>query len=91
MSLFWIYYSMSKEYITLQFPNTSQGQAGKINSLKEYGAQGWTVASETITPGKFRGGNACCLALLCLPLAFLAGSTDGVINLTLEREHQSPI
>ena len=77
---------MAKEYKTLQFPNTARGQADKVSSLQQHSSEGWTVASETITPGKFRGGDACCLALICLPLAFLAGSSNGVINLTLERE-----
>lgn len=76
---------MAKEYQTLQFPNNAKGQADKLQALQTCGADGWRVVSETITPGKFKGGNACCLALLCLPLAFCAGSTDGVINVTLER------
>lgn len=75
-----------KEYITLQFPNDATGQRRKLEALQSYGAQGWRVVSETITPGKFKGGNACCLALICLPLAFCAGSTDGEINVTLERD-----
>lgn len=76
---------MPKEYKNLQFPNNAKGQADKLQALQNHGAEGWRVASETITQGKFKGGNACCLALLCLPLAFCAGSTDGVINVTLER------
>lgn len=76
---------MAKEFMNLQFPNNTLGQTQKLEALQTYGAQGWKVASETITPGKFKGENACCLALICLPLAFCAGSTDGHINLTLER------
>ena len=76
---------MAKEYQTLQFPNNAKGQTDKLSTLRTYGAEGWKVASETITPGKFNGGSACCLAFLCLPLAFCAGSQDGVINVTLER------
>ncbi|AFZ20594.1 hypothetical protein Mic7113_4933 [Allocoleopsis franciscana PCC 7113] len=76
---------MPKEYTNLQFPNNAKGQAEKLQALQTYGGQGWRVASETITHGKFKGGNACCLAVLCLPLAFCAGSTDGYINVTLER------
>lgn len=75
-----------KEYINLKFPNDATGQRMKLEALQSYGAQGWRVVSETITPGKFNGGNACCLALICLPLAFCAGSTDGEINVTLERD-----
>ncbi|MHC5615249.1 MAG: hypothetical protein ACYTXA_30825 [Nostoc sp.] len=74
-----------KKYITLKFPNNATGQRMKLEALQSYGAQGWRIASETITPGNFKGGNACCLSVICLPLAFCAGSTDGEINLTLER------
>lgn len=77
--------NMAKEYKNLQFPNNEKGQADKLRALQTYGAEGWKVASETITQGKFKGGNACCLSVICLPLAFCAGSTDGTINVTLER------
>ncbi|MGR3275434.1 hypothetical protein ACSYAD_10005 [Acaryochloris marina NIES-2412] len=76
---------MTKEFMNLQFPNNANGQAEKLQALQTYGSQGWKVASETITQGKFNGGSACCLATICLPLAFCAGSSDGYINLTLER------
>lgn len=76
---------MAKEYTSLQFPNNAKGQAQKLKEIQTYAAQGWRVASETITPGKFKGKEACCYALICLPLAFCAGSTDGEINVTLER------
>lgn len=77
--------STSKEYLNLQFPNNAAGQSQKLNALNTYSREGWRVASETITPGQFKGKDACCLALICLPFAFCAGSTDGTINLTLER------
>ena len=76
---------MSKEFMNLEFPNNARGQTQKIDTLQRYSAEGWRVASETVTPGKFRGTDACCLAMICLPLAFLAGSSDGTINVTLER------
>lgn len=75
-----------KEFKHLKFPNTKEGQEEKIEALEEYSEEGWRVVSETITPGKFRGGDACCLFLICAPCAFLAGSTDGEINVTIERE-----
>ena len=78
---------MAKEYQNLQFPNNAKGQAEKLQALQTYASEGWRVTSETITPGKFKGENACCLAILCLPLAFCAGSTDGYINVTLERDN----
>lgn len=76
---------MTKEFKNLRFPNNASGQTEKLRALQAYGAEGWTIVSETITPGKFKGENACCLALICLPLAFCAGTTDGEINVTLER------
>jgi hypothetical protein len=75
-----------KEFKYLKFPNTKEGQEEKIEALQEYSEDGWRVVAETITPGKFKGGDACCLFLICAPCAFLAGSTDGEINITLERE-----
>src|SRR5258708_992955 len=69
---------------TLYFLNNSSGQRQKNAALAAHLAIGWTVVFETITPGKFRGCTACCNFLICAPLAFLAGSTDGTINLTLQ-------
>ncbi len=73
------------EVRTLQFPNTPNGQAQKNEALKEHLQQGWKVVSETVTPGHIKGGDACCLAMICLPLGFAAGRTDGVISVTLQR------
>ena len=75
-----------KEFKQLKFPNTKQGQENKIKALEEYSADGWHVVSETITQGKFNGGQACCLFLIFAPCAFLAGSSNAEINVTLERE-----
>lgn len=76
-----------KEYKYLIFPNTKKGQQEKIRTLEEASLLGgWKIASETITPGKFKGQKACCLFLIFAPCAFLAGSTDGEINVTLERD-----
>jgi|HubBroStandDraft_5_1064220.scaffolds.fasta_scaffold47757_1 uncharacterized protein YecT (DUF1311 family) len=74
------------EIKTLQFPNTPRGQAEKVRILQWETSQGWRVVSETIIPGKFRGGQACCLFLIFAPCAFLAGHTDDVINVTLQRD-----
>ncbi|MGB7415712.1 MAG: hypothetical protein WA902_16015 [Thermosynechococcaceae cyanobacterium] len=49
---------MAKEFVNLQFVNNAQGQTEKIQALQTYGAQGWRVSSETITPGKFNGTNS---------------------------------
>jgi hypothetical protein len=73
------------EFKTLQFPNTARGQADKVAALQLHTAQGWRVVSETIVPGKFRGADACCFFLIFAPCAFLAGHTDDIITVTLER------
>jgi hypothetical protein len=76
---------LATEFKTLTFPNTPGGQTQKTAALQKESADGWEVVSETITPGKFNGGSACCLALIFLPLAFCAGSSDGTITVTLKR------
>ncbi|HTT98434.1 MAG TPA: hypothetical protein VMF58_10315 [Rhizomicrobium sp.] len=74
------------EIKTLRFPNTARGQADKVRALQRETSLGWRVVSETIVPGKFRGGEACCLFLICMPCAFLAGHNDDIINVTLQRD-----
>ena len=73
------------EFKTLTFPNTPQGQKEKVEALARYTNEGWHVVAETVTPGKFRGGDACCLFLICAPLAFLAGHHDDIITVTMQR------
>lgn len=81
------------EFKTLQFPNSAKGQAQKIEFLNEHSREGWRVATETITPGKFRGEEACCLTLSGLaccgpfgaPMGLAAGHDDGTITVTLTR------
>jgi hypothetical protein len=77
------------QYKTLQFENTAKGQAAKgqaakVREVNALAQTGWRVVSEAITPGTFKGGMACCLFMICAPFAFLAGSTDGTITVTLE-------
>jgi len=74
------------QFKTLQFPNTPGGQAQKVLVLQRESAQGWQVVSETIVPGKFKGGKACCLFVIFAPCAFLAGHHDDVITVTLKRD-----
>jgi len=38
---------------------------------------------ETITPGQLKKGKACCFFAVCAPCAFLAGSDEGTINVTV--------
>ena len=73
------------EVKTLQFLNTPEGQARKNEALGEHLQAGWTIVSETVTPGHMKGKQACCLAFICLPFGFAAGRTDGVISVTLQR------
>ena len=73
------------EVKTLQFLNTPDGQARKNEALVEHLQAGWRIVSETVTPGHMKGNQACCLAMICLPLGFAAGRTDGVISVTLQR------
>jgi hypothetical protein len=74
------------QFKTLHFANTPSGQHQKNQALAKETAAGWKIVSETITPGKFKGGNACCLFLIFAPCAFFAGSTDGTINVTLQHD-----
>lgn len=71
------------EMKTLSFPNTPKGQAEKNRVVSAHVTNGWTIVSETITPGHMKGGQACCLATICLPLGFAAGRTSGDISVTL--------
>ena len=77
---------MAVEFKTLTFPNTEEGRREKNSKIQWYANQGWEVVSENIKQGEFRGGRACCLFLICTPFAFLAGSTDGEIIVTLKRD-----
>jgi hypothetical protein len=73
------------EVKTLQFLNTPEGQAWKNQALVQHLQAGWRIVSETVTPGHMKGNQACCLAMICLPLGFAAGRTEGVISVTLQR------
>jgi hypothetical protein len=73
------------EFKTLTFENTPKGQKEKVQILSVHANEGWRVVSETVTPGKFRGTDACCLFIICVPLAFLAGHHDDTITVTLQR------
>ncbi|MFA6145940.1 MAG: hypothetical protein WC697_01230 [Patescibacteria group bacterium] len=75
-----------KQYRHLYFPNNNKGQIEKIKTLEEESKKGWRVTSETISPGHFQGDKACCFFLIFAPCAFFAGSTNGQINVTIERE-----
>jgi hypothetical protein len=74
------------EFKTLQFPNTPSGQKAKVKALEREVVQGWRVVSETIAQGKFNGGRACFLFLICAPCALLAGRKDDIITVTLQKD-----
>lgn len=76
---------------TIQFPNTAEGQASKNQALAQHLAAGWTVISETITPGQYNTDKACCLFMMCGPCGgFMGGYSDGVINVTLQHPADAP-
>jgi uncharacterized protein YgiM (DUF1202 family) len=73
------------EVQTLQFLNSAAGQAHKNQTIAAYLRDGWQILSETVTPGHMKGEQACCLAMICLPLGFAAGRSSGVISVTMQR------
>ena len=77
---------MGLEYQTGRFDNNSYGVEARMHWINQMAGQGWRIASETVEPGHVRGGQACCLATLCLPLGFAAGRTEGMIAVTLCKE-----
>src|SRR5579864_2986587 len=74
------------EFKTLRFPSTPKGQKRKVETLAVETAAGWRIVGETVEQGKFKGGDACCLFVICAPLAFLAGRDPAIITVTLQRE-----
>lgn len=78
------------EVETFEFSNSPRGQAEKNRVLAQYLSSGWSIVSETVTPGHMRGGQACCRGIICLPWAFTAQRTAGTINVTLTREDRPP-
>jgi len=62
------------------------GLAMKNADTQRYARAGWKVISESIEPGRFKGEKACCLAMMCLPCGFVAGSTTGYIVVTYGKD-----
>jgi hypothetical protein len=80
------FYSGSVEFKTLKFENNNKGIKQKNEVSSQLYSQGWTMKSESIEHGHFKGKEACCLgAGVCLPAAFLAGHSDGYIVVTYQR------
>jgi hypothetical protein len=81
---------MPLEYYTVKFHNDGAGLHEKNAITSQMSAQGWYISQESIEPGHMKGGEACCLFSICMPLAFLAGRTSGFIAVTFAREVRSP-
>ncbi len=75
-----------KQFETLRFSADAEGQKRKNLTLGYLCSRGWRVLSETIEKGNFKGGEACCLAFICLPLGFAAGHDPNISVLTVERD-----
>jgi ribosomal protein L40E len=78
---------MALEYHTVNFTNDGRGIAQKNAYTNQMSAQGWRVTNEAIEGGHIKGGEACCGFAVCMPLAFLAGRTPGIIVTTFAREY----
>jgi hypothetical protein len=74
------------QFITLRFIANAEGQERKVKSLNWLGSNGWRIMGETIEPGHIQGKDACCLAMICLPLGFAAGRTPNVTVVTMQRD-----
>ncbi len=75
-----------KQFETLRFTANRQGQERKNASLAYLTTRGWQIRNEIIEQGKFKGDDACCLALLCLPLSLAAGHNPDVTVVNIERD-----
>jgi hypothetical protein len=78
-----------KQFETLRFVASVNGQSRKVAALNLLSQRGWQIIGETIEQGHTKGGEACCLALICLPLGFAAGRTHNVSVVTIERDVES--
>lgn len=67
------------KYRTRQFPNNASGQNQKLQTIEKFENDGWEVVEETIQPGQFNGGDACCLFIICAPLAFFAYKNGRIV------------
>ena len=77
---------MPLEYRTVKFRNDRAGLAERNAYIGTMSNDGWHIVSELIEQGHLDGDQACCLATLCLPLAFLAGRTASEVTVTFAKE-----
>ena len=79
------------QFETLRFLADAKGQARKNATLTYLSDRGWHVTGESIEQGKFKGSDACCLALICLPLGFAAGHDTNVAVVSIQRAAPSEL
>jgi hypothetical protein len=70
-------------FLSLQFDGSAHGQQVKSDVLTFLTRRGWRVVSESVQSGHVRGEQACCLALICLPLGFAADRTPDIVTVNL--------
>jgi hypothetical protein len=75
-----------KQFETLRFPTDPMGQRERNDCLSYLTQHGWRILGETIEQGHMKGGDACCLAMICLPMGFAAGRTPNVTMVNIERD-----
>lgn len=80
----------SSRLLTLRYEASPTGQQFKNSVLIFLTGQGWRILSESVQPGHKKGGEACCLAFICLPLGFAAGRTPDVVLVNLANDNPPP-
>ena len=81
-----IYRCRINVYLSLRFPVTAEGQRRKVRSINFLLDCDWKIVGEMIEPGHMKGNEACCLAMICLPLGFAAGRTEDIVTVNLQYE-----
>jgi hypothetical protein len=74
------------QYVTQKFENTQQGIHQKDIYSEQLAAQGYRITSEQVEAGSYKGGQACCLFLICAPFVFLTGKKPGTIVVTYSKD-----
>jgi hypothetical protein len=66
-------------FLTKEFPNNASGQRRKLEVISKLEGEGWELVEERVQPAQFEGGSACCLFLICMPLAFFAYKNGKIV------------
>lgn len=74
----------NNRYFFLRYPVTAEGQQRKTKYANFLLECGWKIVGEAIEPGHMKGDEACCLAMICLPLGFAAGRTDDIVTISFQ-------